>query len=71
MEFIISNKEIEDTPAYKKMPKMFQTLVLKLANKKVISHGLLSFRNTKTIPGSIGGNNLRVLMDLIKLETMK
>lgn len=68
MEFIVTNQEIEDTPAFKKLDKMFQLLVLKLANKKIISHGLLSFRNTNTIPGSIGGNNLRVLKDLIANE---
>ena len=69
MEYIVSNKEIEETNSFKKMDKMFQNLVLKLANKKTISHGLISFRNTNTIPGSIGGNNLRVLKDLIKLES--
>jgi len=68
MEFIVSNKEIEETKAYKGLDKMFQNLVLKLANKKTISHGLISFRNTNTIPGSIGGNNLRVLKELIELE---
>ncbi|MES2864139.1 MAG: hypothetical protein V4666_08480 [Bacteroidota bacterium] len=68
MEFIVTNQQIEGTPAFKKLDKMFQSLVLKLANKKIISHGLLSFRNTNTIPGSIGGNNLRVLKDLIAKE---
>lgn len=68
MEFIVSNQQIEDTPAFQKLEKMFQNLSLKLSNKKVISHGLISFRNTKTIPGSIAGNNLKILNDLIKLE---
>lgn len=69
MGFIVSNKEIEETKAFKGLDKMFQNLVLKLANKKTISHGLISFRNTNTIPGSIGGNNLRVLKELIANET--
>lgn len=34
MKDFITNEEIEATPSFKKMDKMFQTLVLKLANKK-------------------------------------
>lgn len=68
MEFIVTNQQIEDTPTFQNMEKMFQNLSLKLANKKVISHGLIAFRNTKVIPGSIAGNNLRILKDLIAIE---
>lgn len=68
MEFIVTNQQIEETPAFKKLDKMFQNLSLKLANKKVISHGLIAFRNTNVIPGSIAGNNLRILKDLIANE---
>jgi hypothetical protein len=35
---------------------------------KVISSGLLSYRNNGVIPGSIGGNNLKVLKELIDNE---
>lgn len=68
MEFIVSNSDIEGTKTFAKLEKMFQNLVLRLSNKRVISQGLLSFRLTGVIPGSIAGNNLRVLKDLIEKE---
>lgn len=69
MEFIVSNKDIEETKSFTKMEKMFQNLVLRLSNKRVITQGLISYRLTGVIPGSIAGNNLRVLKDLIDKET--
>lgn len=73
MENIISNSEIQATAAYEKLEPCFKNLVLKLSNKKIISSGLLIHKNSGVIPGSIGGNNLRVLKDLIEkaLETNK
>lgn len=68
MEFIVSNEEIEGTKTFKKVEKMFQNMLLKLSNRRTISQGLISFRLTGVIPGSIAGNNLRVLKDLIELE---
>jgi hypothetical protein len=68
MEFIISNDEIRNTKAFEKLEPCFKILVLKLPNKKVISSGLLIYRNNGVIPGSIGGNNLKVLKELIDNE---
>jgi len=68
MEYIVSNAEIQETDALKKLDKMFQLLVLKLASKKIISQGLISYRSSKVIPGSISGNNLKVLKSLIEKE---
>ncbi len=68
MEYIVSNAEIEGTKTFAKLEKMFQNLLLRLSNKRVISQGLISYRLTGVIPGSIAGNNLRVLKDLIELE---
>jgi len=64
----VTNQDIESTDAYKKMEPMFQKLCLKLANKKIMTHGLIAFRKSGVIPGSIAGNNLRILKDLIKLK---
>lgn len=71
MEFIVSNSDIEQTKTFQKLEKMFQNLVLRLSNKRSISQGLISFRLTGIIPGSIAGNNLRVLKDLIEIEKAK
>lgn len=68
MENIVSNAEIEKTNAFKKLDLAFQNLVLKLSSKKAISSALLIYRNSGVIPGSIGGNNLRVLKELIENE---
>ena len=61
----ITNAEIESTETFKKLEKVFQTLLLKPASKKTISHGLLVHKTTGVIPGSIGGNALRVLTEII------
>lgn len=68
MEYIVSNAEIQETDAFKKLDKMFQMLVLKLASKKIISQVLISHRHSNVIPGSISGNNLKVLKSLIEKE---
>ncbi len=68
MENIISSAEIEKTNAFKSLDLAFQNLVLKLSSKKAISSALLIHRNSGVIPGSIGGNNLRVLKELIENE---
>ncbi len=62
---LITNAEIESTETFKKLDKVFQNLLLKLATKKTISHGLLVHKTTGVIPGSIGGNALRVLKEII------
>ena len=68
MEFIISNAEIENTKTFKAMEKCFQGIALKLTSKKIISAGLLTHKNCGVIPGSVAGNNLKILKDLIETQ---
>lgn len=68
MEKIISNAEIQQTKTYQKLDLGFQILVLKLPSKKAITAGLLIHKTTGVIPGSIGGNNLKILKELIENE---
>lgn len=65
MEQLVSNEQIMETKAFKKMEKVFKTMVLKYQNKKAISQALIVFNSTGVVPGSIGGNNKRVLLDII------
>jgi len=65
MDQIVSTQEIQDTEAYKRLEPVFQNMILKLPNKKTISYGLTIHKNTGVIPGSVAGNNLKVLLDLI------
>lgn len=66
MNNIISTQEITSTDAYIKLEKVFQQLALRLSSKKIITHGLIVFKSTGVIPGSIAGNNLLILKNLIK-----
>lgn len=71
MELIIGNAEIKQTKAFQKLEPCFQNLVLKLNSKKSISNGILVYRTTGVISGSIGGNNLKILKELIEIENNK
>lgn len=66
MENIVSTQEIQETQAYQKLEKCFQNMVLSYNNKKAISYGLNVHKSTGVIPGSVGGNNLKVLKDIIE-----
>jgi hypothetical protein len=68
MEYIISNAEIENTQAFKKLENCFKNIALKLTSKKIISAGLLVHKNSGIIPGSVSGNNLKILKDLIETQ---
>lgn len=68
MENIISTSEIEETQTFKNLDKMFQNLLLKFASKKQITYGLTVFKNTGSLPGSIGGNPLRVVKEIIESQ---
>jgi len=68
MEYIISNAEIENTNTFQTMEKCFRTIALKLTSKKIISAGLLTHKNCGVIPGSVAGNNLKILKDLIETK---
>lgn len=63
---IISNAEIENTKAFQGMEKFSQSIALKLTSKKIISSGLIIYKTTGVIPGSVGGNHLRILKELIE-----
>ena len=68
MDLIVGNAEIQSTKAFQKLEPCFQNLVLKLASKKIISNGLSVYRNSGQILGSVGGNNLKILKELIENE---
>lgn len=68
MEYLISREEIESTETFKKLEQFSKNIILRLSSKKNISIGLVVFRSTGVIPGSITGNNLKVLKDIIKNE---
>ena len=68
MEYLITREEIESTDSFKKIEQFSKNILLKLSTKKTISHGLITFRATKKIPGYISGSTLVVLNELIKKE---
>lgn len=68
MEYLISREEIESTETFKTLEQFSKNIILRLSSKKNISIGLVVFRSTGVIPGSITGNNLKVLKDVIKNE---
>ena len=63
---LITNEEIQGTNAFKNTEKCFQQLLMKLSVKKNITYGLISYKATGVIPSTIGGNNLKVLRELIE-----
>lgn len=68
MEYLVSRAEIESTETFQKLEQFSKNIILRLSSKKNISIGLVVFRSTGVIPGSITGNNLKVLKDIIKTE---
>lgn len=68
MEYLVSKSEIESTETFKKLEQFSKNIILRLSSKKNISIGLVVFRSTGVIPGSVTGNNLKVLKDIIKTD---
>ena len=66
MAEIISTQEIQETKTYKSLEKMYQNLLLNYKTKLQITNGLQIFRNTGVIAGSLGGNPLRIVKELIE-----
>lgn len=66
MAEIISTQEIQETKTYKSLEKMYQNLLLNYKTKQQITNGLHIFRNTGVIVGSLGGNPLRIVKELIE-----
>lgn len=71
MQQTITTSEIQGTKTYKNLDKMFQNLLIKYTSRQQITYGLNVFSNTGVIPGSIGGNTLRVLKELISNENQQ
>lgn len=67
-QFVLSNSEIEGTQVFQKLEPCFQTMALKAVNKNAISQALVIYRNSGMITGSLGGNNLKILKELIEKE---
>lgn len=66
MQQTITASEIQGTKTYKNLDKMFQNLLIKYTSRQQITYGLNVHTNTGVIPGSLGGNTLRVLNELIE-----
>ncbi len=62
----ITIDQIKATKTFKDMEKVFQLIVLKPSSIKVICHGFTVHGNTGVIPGTVSGNNLKVLKELIE-----
>lgn len=68
MDKIISTSEIESTETYKNLEKCFQNIATKLSSKKIITSGLLVYKNLGIIPSSVAGNNLKIIKELINKQ---
>lgn len=68
--YLVTKEELESTETFKGLEKFSKNILLRLSSKKDISYGLVSYRSTGVIPGSVSGNNLRVLKELIQKENL-
>lgn len=68
MNLIISTEDIKNTKVFQNLHPCYQKIAIKLTSQKSISNGLLVWRNSKIISGSVGGNNLKILKELIENE---
>ena len=66
MENLTTTEEIKATKTFKSLDKCFQNLLIKLSSLKQINYGLICYYSSGIIPPSVGGNNLKVLNELIK-----
>ena len=62
----ITADQVKATETFKNLEKCFQIIVLKPSSVKSISHGFTVHANTGQIPGTLSGNNLKVLKELIE-----
>lgn len=67
--YLISNEELESTETFKKLEPFSKNIMIRLSSKKDISYGLISFRSTGVIPGSLSGNNRKIVEELIQKES--
>lgn len=68
MSYRLNNSEIENTEVFKNLEPCLQNIALKTVSKNAISQALVIYRNSGMIPGSLGGNNLKILKELIEKE---
>lgn len=69
MDNVISVKQIEATKAFQTLDKAIQPLYLKRPQRETITNALVVWRNTKYINENIGDKSLRILRELIELES--
>lgn len=70
MNYIVTREELESTNTFNSLEQYSKNILLRLSSKKDISNGLIAYRSTGVIPGSISGNNLRVLKELVEKESV-
>jgi len=68
--YLITKEEIESTKTFNDLEQYSKNILLRLSSKKDISYGIVSYRSTGVVPGSVSGNNLRVLKELIQKENL-
>lgn len=69
MDNVISVQKIESTKAFQSLDKAIQPLYLKRVQRETITNALIVWRNTKYINESIGDKSLKILKELIELES--
>ena len=64
----ITTEQIQETETFKKLEKCFQNILMKSEVRKNINYGLIAYNSTGVIPASIGGNNLKIIKEIIENE---
>ncbi len=64
---MIHEKEIKETSLYKRCNIFEQKFLLKRSNVEIINHTITVFRNTDYLNENIGGKNLSIVKEILKL----
>ncbi len=64
---MISENEIKETALYKRCNIFEQKFLLKRNNVEIINHTITVFRNTDYLNENIGGKNLSIVKEILKL----
>ena len=65
---MITEQEVKGTNAFKKLNEFEQKFILKRKNIEIIDHTITVFRNTNYINENIGGKNLSIVKEILKLN---
>lgn len=65
MDNAVTVTQIEETKTYKLLNPIQKTFALKRQNRELLTNGLIVFKNSSIVPGTIQGYNVGILNDLI------